>query len=204
MSPAMTADRAHALIRAGQLFHQRGWVPGTAGNLSFRTDEPDTIAITRSGTHKGELTPADIVAADLDGRPRNAGDRCSAETLLHCQLYRRFSGVGSVLHTHSIYATLLSRQRDRIVLEGYELLKALAGVETHDTTVVVPVLENDQDIPRLVRAVDDWLDREAAPHAYLIRGHGLYAWGERVEVARYRIEALEFLLECEYRRSEAR
>jgi methylthioribulose-1-phosphate dehydratase len=199
----MTADRAQALIRAGQLFHQRAWVPGTAGNLSYRIDA-STIAITRSGTHKGELTERDIVPAGLDGVPRNPADRCSAETLLHCQLYRRFEAIGSVLHTHSMWATLVSRARDSVVLEGYELLKALANVETHDTRVVVPVFENDQDIARLATAVDTWLDREVAPHAYLIRGHGLYAWGDTVDVARYRIEALELLLECEHRRSEAR
>jgi methylthioribulose-1-phosphate dehydratase len=199
----MNEGRVKALIGAGQLFHQRGWVPGTAGNLSFRIDAT-TLAITRSGCHKGELTAHDIVAVDLDGTPRNVGDRCSAETLLHCQLYRRFASVSSVLHTHSVWATVMSQARDHFVLRDYELLKALSAIETHETTVTVPVFENVQDIARLARAVDEWLEREPAPHAYLIRGHGLYTWGESVEVARYRIEALEFLLECEYRRSGAR
>lgn len=200
----MDSDRVQALLRAGELFHQRAWVPGTAGNLSFRIDA-STIAITRSGCHKGELSERDIVTADLDGRPREAGVKCSAETLLHCELYRRFANVGSVLHTHSVWATLVSRQRkEAVVLEDYELLKALSGVDSHQVAIRVPIFGNDQDIPRLARKVASWLDVEPAPHAYLIAGHGLYAWGETIEIARYRIEAIEFLLECEHRRSDGR
>ena len=194
----MSSERVAELIRAGQLFHQRGWVPGTSGNLSFR--DGDGFAITRSGCHKGELTAPDIVLAELDGRPRDPGDRCSAETVLHSQLYQRLPYVCAVLHTHSMWATQASMMRDTIVLAGYELLKALRGVTTHDVAVEIPVFDNEQDMARLSRAVDAWLDRTPAPHAYLIAGHGLYTWGETIEIARYRVEALEFLFECEQRR----
>jgi methylthioribulose-1-phosphate dehydratase len=192
-----------ALIRAGQLFHQRGWVPGTAGNLSFRQPGEDSIRITRSGCHKGELREKDVVAVDLDGNVVDSSTKCSAETLLHCQLYRRFPAVGSVLHTHSVWSTLISGTRDVVVLQGYELQKALAGIETHEARIEIPVFENDQDIRRLSGVVGRWLDATSSPHAYLIKAHGLYTWGETVESARYRIEALEFLFECEQRRSQS-
>jgi methylthioribulose-1-phosphate dehydratase len=193
-----------ALIRAGQLFHQRGWVPGTAGNLSSRTPGEQTIRITRSGCHKGELHDRDFVAVDLEGSVVDPGTKCSAETLLHCQLYRRFSAVGSVMHTHSVWSTLVSASRDVVVLHGYELMKALSGIATHEERIELPVFDNDQDIRRLCGVVDRWLDATPAPHAYLIRAHGLYAWGESADLARYRVEALEFLLECEQRRSQPR
>lgn len=184
------------LVEAGRLFHARGWVPATAGNFSVRVDAR-SLAVTVSGRHKGELGRADFMRVDLNGRALDQGKRSSAETLLHCQLYRREAAIGAVLHTHSPASTVLSRAHDSIRLEGYELLKILDGIQTHETAVEVPVFDNDQDIARLSRVVEAHMGTGQALPAYLIRGHGLYAWGRTVDEARHRVEALEFLFECE-------
>jgi methylthioribulose-1-phosphate dehydratase len=184
-----------ALVAAGRFLHGRGWVPATAGNFSVRLDAK-SLAVTVSGRHKGELTTADFMRVGLDGRALGKG-QSSAETLLHCQLYRHDGAIGAVLHTHSPAATVLSRAQGTIRLEGYELLKILEGIKSHETTVEVPVFENDQDIARLARVVEAHMRTGRANHAYLIRGHGLYAWGRSVDEARHRVEALEFLFECE-------
>lgn len=169
----------------------RGWVPATAGNLSVRL-AADRIAITRSGPHKGFLAAGDIMQVDLDGRALTDA-RPSAETGLHCQIYRDMPGVGAVLHGHSPAATAVSRAvEDCIVLEGFELLKAL-GQPTHAARVTVPVVDNDQDIGRLAARVGPLLGD--AP-GYVIRGHGVYVWGDDMERALWRLEALEFLLAC--------
>ncbi len=188
--------KVEALAEAGRLFHSRGWVPATAGNFSFRVDAK-TAAVTVSGRHKGELAPDDLMRVDLQGRSRDKGRKSSAETLLHCQIYRRFPDAGAVFHIHSPASTVLSRRCDNLRLEGYELLKILEGIETHETAVDVPVFENDQDIARLATVVEAHMNTGRARHAYLIRGHGLYTWGRTVAQARYRVEALEFLFECE-------
>lgn len=185
-----------ALIAAGRFFHARGWVPATAGNFSCRAGAA-SILVTASGCHKGELTARDFLRVDLAGATRDRRRRASAETLLHCQIYRRLPEVGAVLHVHSPASTVLSRQCDNLRLADYELLKILEGIETHATTVDVPVFENDQDIARLAAVVDAQMAGGRARHAYLIRGHGLYAWGRSVAQARHRVEALEFLFECE-------
>ena len=184
------------LIAAGELFHRRGWVPATGGNFSARLPD-DKMLITASGWHKGELKDEAFLIAGLDGRPDDASRKASYETLLHCQLYAFDPGIGSVLHTHSTANTVLSRRHDSIRLSGYELLKLLPGIQTHAATVEVPVFENDQDIPRLAARVDAWMKHHPGVPAYLIAGHGLYAWGDNVAQARYRVEALEFMFECE-------
>jgi methylthioribulose-1-phosphate dehydratase len=195
-TPGIPKAALSAVIDAGRLFHSRGWVPASAGNFSVRLDAK-TLAVTTSGRHKGELTAADFMRVDLQGRPLDKGKRSSAETLLHCQLYRHAGATGAVLHTHSPASTVLSRRHDSIRLENYELLKIFEGIQTHETAVEVPVFENDQDIARLSRVVDAQMSTGRAAHAYLIRGHGLYAWGRTVGEARHRVEALEFLFECE-------
>lgn len=192
----MHKDHIQALMDAGRLFHSRGWVPATGGNFSARLSVQQML-ITASGTHKGELSKDDFIAADLDGKPLNGARKASYETLLHCQLYRHDENIGAVLHTHSIANTVLSRRLDKIVLKGYELLKILPGIVSHTATVEVPVFENDQDIARLSATVDAHMKRASQTPAYLIAGHGLYAWGTSVKEARNRVEALEFMFECE-------
>ena len=187
---------AQAMIDAGALFHRRGWVPATGGNFSARLSS-ERMLITASGVHKGELKRADFLVADMDGRPLEAGRKSSYETGLHTQLYRHDPSVGAVLHVHSIANTVLSRRQDRIVLTGYELLKLLPGAPDPAARIEIPVFGNDQDIARLSARVDAHMKEEMKVPAYLIAGHGLYAWGDNVAQARHRVEALEFMLECE-------
>jgi methylthioribulose-1-phosphate dehydratase len=195
-SATQIADYTQAMIDAGRLFHSRGWVPATGGNFSARLS-PDRVLITASGGHKGELNADGFLIADLDGKPLDSTRKASYETLLHMQIYRHDSSVGGVLHTHSIANTVLSRRLSEIRLADYELLKLLPGINTHDAEVIVPVFANDQDIARLAAKVDAHMKQHPETPAYLIAGHGLYAWGASVAQARHRVEALEFMFECE-------
>jgi methylthioribulose-1-phosphate dehydratase len=188
---------AEALAEAGRRMDARHWVPGSAGNLSARIGA-DTVAITRSGVHKGRLNAAtDIIAVDLNGAALVEGQKPSAETLLHCQLYRLFPSLGAVLHGHSVAATVLSQHGD-IVFSHYEIIKAF-GFPTHEVDVALPVYANDQDITRLAALIEPDLITDL-PIGYVIAGHGAYAWGANVEHAFWRLEALEFLLTCELER----
>lgn len=191
-------QRAEELVAAGRFLYQRGWVPATSGNLSARMAD-GRIAVTVSGRHKGFLTPGDIMITDAHGKSLD-GRRPSAETLLHVQIYRRFPDIGAVLHPHSVNATLLSRLvKGELVLQDYELLKAFAGIDTHEGSVRVPILPNDQDIARLATLVNARMEEYEILHGYLIAGHGFYTWGRSVEDALRHVEAFEFLFECEMR-----
>jgi methylthioribulose-1-phosphate dehydratase len=189
---------ASSLIAVGRWFDAQGWVPATAGNFSARLPG-GLVAITRSSVHKGQLTNADIITVDLDGRATDPAQRPSAETLLHCGIYRRFSDAGAVLHGHSLANTVLSRLAgDSLRLAGYELLKVFPGLQTHDAEIHLPVFDNDQDMARLQAVVDAAWDKTGTiVPGYVIRGHGTYVWARDVDAARHRFEALEFLLRCE-------
>lgn len=195
----MTQDfeqAARALADAGRQLYQQGMVPATSGNFSSRL-EVDRIAITVSGCHKGHLAADDIMIVDLDGRSLD-GRRPSAETALHTQIYKRFDDAGTILHPHSIHATLLSRLLSApLKLRDYELLKAFPGITTHDASLLVPVFDNDQDVDRLATNVDAWMETAGPVHGYLIRGHGFYTWGESVADAMRHVEAFDFLFKCE-------
>lgn len=200
----LETDQIHELIEACRQIYARGWVPATSGNFSVRAGE-NRIAITVSGKHKGRLTPADLMMIDSTGNGIDTTLKPSAETGLHTSLYRRYGNAQCVLHVHSIPATLVSRQAgSELVLQDFELLKAFEGIHTHDTHVIVPVFENDQDIDRLSARVDAYLDEYDAVYGYLIRGHGLYTWGSSIAVAMRHLEAFDFLFECYLRELQSR
>ncbi|WP_137886860.1 methylthioribulose 1-phosphate dehydratase [Pseudomonas sp. 2FE] len=197
----MTANReqlAQEIIEAGRFLYGRGWSPATSSNYSARLSVHEAL-LTVSGKHKGRLGMDDLLATDLAGNSLEAGKKPSAETLLHTQLYAWKAEIGAVLHTHSVNATVLSRLTagDHLVFEDYELQKAFSGVSTHESKVVVPIFDNDQNIARLAGKVQPWLEANPDCVGYLIRGHGLYTWGPSMSDALRQIEAFEFLFECE-------
>ena len=189
---------AEELCRVGRRFDERGWVMGTSGNFSAVVDrDPLRFAITPSGSFKGELQPGDILEMDEQLATIPAGGpRPSAEALLHVEIVR-VRGAGAVLHTHSIWSTLLSDVHagsGGFAIEGYEMLKGLEGVRTHEHREWLPIVENDQDVPRLAAAAAAALERHPAAHGFLIRRHGLYTWGADLREAVRHVEILEFLL----------
>ncbi|HEY0198475.1 MAG TPA: methylthioribulose 1-phosphate dehydratase [Rhodanobacter sp.] len=176
-----------------------GWTPATSSNFSTRVDA-DHAAITISGRHKGRLGRGDIMLIDLHGNAVGTDARPSAETALHTQVYRRWPQIGAVLHTHSRAQSVASRYfaADGVIrLQGWELQKAIAGYDTHESVLEIPVFPNTQHMPELVANVDAWLNAGKPLHAYLIDGHGIYTWGRDMAEAYRHLEALEFLLGCE-------
>jgi methylthioribulose-1-phosphate dehydratase len=194
---------ARAFREIGRDFHTRGWVLGTSGNFSaVLSRQPLKLLITASSVSKGDIRPADVLAVGASGGPvgksgNRSGLRPSAETALHVAVVQS-QGAGAVLHTHSVWSTMLSElySAERgLRFSGFEMLKGLEGVRTHEHAEWVPILENDQDIPALARRVETVMKQSPAIHGFLLRGHGLYTWGDDLAQARRHVEILEFLLE---------
>ncbi len=196
---SLFAKRAQEIVAAGKFLYARGWSPATSSNYSARLDDAHA-AITVSGRHKGELNVDDIMVVNLAGEAVLSNQRSSAETLLHTYLYQAKPAVGAVLHTHSLAATVLTRHltgKSALVFNDYELQKAFSGQVTHEHSLTIPIFENTQDIDALAQEADAYLQAHPEAPGYLIRGHGLYTWGETMAVCLRHIEAMEFLLACE-------
>jgi methylthioribulose-1-phosphate dehydratase len=193
------AEIGAALARAAQGFHARGWLLGTSGNLSAVIQhEPLRLAMSPSGVDKGELTADQLLTIDEQARVVSShSGKPSDETLLHLQIVKD-RGAGAVLHTHSIWNTILSdlyANEGGVTIAGYEMLKGLQGVRTHEHAEWLPIIENSQDMPALAESVSQVLHQNPTAHGFLLRRHGLYSWGETLAQARRHIEILEFLLE---------
>src|SRR6266545_1247607 len=124
-------DLASQLAEVGRQCYARGWALGTSGNFSAVVrSNPLTLAITTSGVDKGLLEPSDIVEIDVGGRVVRGSGTPSAEATLHLAIVRS-RGAGAVLHTHSIWSTILSEAAGDapggggLAIDGYEMLKGL-------------------------------------------------------------------------------
>jgi len=191
------AELAAQLAEIARECYARGWALGTSGNFSAVVNRnPLRLAITTSGVDKGTLSVGEIVEIDEHGKVVAGSGRPSAEASLHLAIARA-RGAGAVLHTHSIWSTILSdaATEDGLALEGYEMLKGLDGVGTHEHREWLPILDNTQDWAAAVPQVEAILTEHPQAHGFLIRRHGLYTWGRDLAEARRHVEILEFLFE---------
>jgi methylthioribulose-1-phosphate dehydratase len=193
------------LAEVGRRFYDRGWVLGTSGNFSAVVSKrPLRLAITPSAAHKGTLSGSDFLLVGPNGRAAGSSrSKPSAEALLHLEVVQA-RGAGCVLHTHSVWSTILSDLHAHdagLAITGFEMLKGLDGVPTHEHLEWIPIVGNDQDMPKLASVVKGVLKRHPRAHAFLLHRHGLYTWGRSIAEAERHVEILEFLLETTGRRS---
>lgn len=192
------------LAEAGQEFYRRGWVLGTSGNFSaLLARKPLRVVVTASGMEKGKLDETNFLELDDDAEILQGFGKPSAETLIHLTIYRFMPKARSILHTHSVWGTILSDhffEQGAIEISGYEMLKGLAGVTTHEHTERVPIVENSQDYVALAHVIENVIRENKGIHGVYLRRHGLYTWGETVAEARRHVEIFEFLFEVLGRR----
>lgn len=187
------------LTEAGRVFYERGWARGASGNYSvLLSRKPMRLCITAAGNEKGALDETNFLELDDDAEILQGFGRPSDETLLHLTIYRLRPRARCILYSQTPAGIALAEKNfvdGAISLHGYEALKGLSGVVSHEHTERVPIIENAADQIALSHVIENVLVETADIHAIYIRRHGLFAWGETVSEARRHIETLEFLFE---------
>ena len=189
---------SNELSKIGAVFYSHGWVMGTSGNLSaVVSEDPLILAITGSGLDKGYLEQNQIILIDQNENVLHGKYKPSAETALHITLVKEIS-CRAVFHIHSPWSTVLSKIHEKnggLWIEGYEMLKALDGIKTHEHREWLPILQTSQDMDALSQELKEVLRNSPRAHGFMLSGHGLYAWGKSTQEAKRHVEGLEFLLE---------
>lgn len=199
MNDAAPTSPTAELAETGLDFYRRGWARGAGGNFSvLLARNPMRLCITAAGNEKGTLDETNFLEIDDDAEIVQGFGRPSDETLLHLTIYRLRPRARCILYSQTVWGTVLSDRRavdGSIQLSGYEALKGLAGVTTHDHTEHIPIIENSADQIALSHVIENVLIESREIHGIYIRRYGLYAWGETVEDARRHTEIFEFLFE---------
>lgn len=182
----------------------RGWFPGTSGDLSARVGEytPDEVyfAITSSSKDKAMHTPEDFLFVDAAGEAcETTSLKPSRESLIHAKIYR-MTGCSAIFHVHSVFNNLISEyygDQGFIPVQGNELIKEL-GIWEENAAIEIPVLPNYLDITSIAKLVPRAIHSDIP--GFVLRNHGIYAWGNSIWEAKRHLEAFEFIFELEYRR----
>jgi methylthioribulose-1-phosphate dehydratase len=187
------------LTDTGREFYRRGWARAASGNFSvLLARKPLRLCITAAGNEKGTLDETNFLELDDDAEILQGFGRPSDETMLHLSIYRLRPKARSILYSQTVWGTLLADRYfvdGSITVHGYEVLKGLSGVKTHEHTERIPIIENSQDQIALSHVIENVLLENPLIHGIFVRGHGLYSWGKTVEEARGNIEIFEFLFE---------
>lgn len=193
----MSVDLRTDLIVAAKHFYDRGWMVGTAGNLSARLED-GSFWITASGRQKGKLTETDFIRINLDGailEQPHPDSRPSAETSIHLAVYNSFPEAQACYHVHSVEANLVSRLAagDAVSLPAIEMLKGL-GVWEENPQVSMPLFANYLSVPKIAQEICEvfTLSPPKVP-ALLIRDHGVTVWANSPAAAYNYIEIVEYI-----------
>ncbi len=186
----------HDLVNAAKYFHDRGWMWGTAGNLSARTSDT-SYWVTASGKSKGELCTDDFIHMQLDGTWEASieGNKPSAETSIHHAIYSLYPEANACYHVHSVEANLVSNftAEPQIQLPPLEMIKGL-GIWEENPICHLPLFDNHLSVPKISQEILDRfsITKPEIP-ALLIRNHGITVWATSTQNARNSIELIEYI-----------
>ena len=161
-----------------------GLVVGTAGNVSVRLDPMsgcDLMAITPSGASYDTLTHEDIVVTDYEMEPVEGDLPPSSESLLHVGIYRRRYDVQAIVHTHSIYSSVLA-------VSGIDLPPVIDEVGVY---VGGAVRVSEYGFPGTPELADNVCEALAGNKAAFIANHGAVAVGKNLEEALFICQLVE-------------
>jgi len=190
-----------ALVEIAHDFHARGWMAGTAGNLSARADD-EHFWITASGKPKGRLDESDFLLVRVkDGaivERGGADDKPSAETSIHRAIYELFPAARACLHGHVVEAAVAADRAKQgaknLRLPAIEMIKGF-DIWQQNPKADLPLFENVLDVARIADDIRRRFRKTApAVTALMVRAHGPTVWGASPQQAYNRFEVLEFIL----------
>ncbi len=174
-------------------FYQLGWASGTGGGISIR--QRDQIYMAPSGVQKERLEPQDIFVLDQTGEVvQNPGTdfKVSECQPLFMNAYR-LRDAGAVLHSHSLNAMAATLIYDSTFkVSNLEMMKGIQGVgvfESHE----VPIIANTAREADLANSMAAAIKAYPEANAVLVRGHGVYVWGETWAQAKTQAECYDYL-----------
>ena len=171
----LSADEVRAqVLHVAKAIHAAGLVVGTAGNVSGRMPDADTVCMTPSSMPYETMTIHDLVIVDLDGnKVGDTGGSPTTEKVLHLDCYKQYPEVGGVVHSHATYASMFALVREPIPAAIEEVVVYIGGD--------IPVCEyQTTGTDELGKAVAARLgDRSAA----LVANHGLVCVGKHAQDA---------------------
>jgi L-ribulose-5-phosphate 4-epimerase len=189
-------DLKKRVCKANIRLFSSGLVTSTFGNVSGIDRKSSLVAIKPSGVQYDKLTYKDIVVIDLEGNKVEGRLNPSSDTKTHLELYRNFSDIGGVAHTHSTYATAWAQAKRAIPCFGTTHADFFYGEVPCTGVINDSSISRDYELETGKLIVDTFKSKDYhSVKAVLVACHGPFSWGEDAEEAVRISIALEKLAE---------
>ncbi len=176
----MKAKKAmkYDICLANQELPKRGLVLYSWGNVSIVDREENHLIIKPAGVAYEDLNPELMNVVGLGGENLEGENKPSVDTPIHCELYRAFGGICSIVHTHSTYATIWAQAGRAIPVLGTTHADYFNGPIPCARMPIVEEVTHEYEINTAKTIIECFVNRdpEAVPGC-LVSGHGVFTWG---------------------------
>lgn len=205
-------SKTHELLKLVSLIKElntKGHNVATSGNYSLKfQDQNNEAYISESGIDKSQFCINNLFEININSFNATKEDckskKPSDETPLHMMIYSVIK-FGCVLHSHFLESLIFAKlhyNQKIIEISGLEMIKAFKGLKSHEDTIRVLMVENSQDIYALASKMKSHLEEIKNCYALLLKGHGIYVWGENVDSAKRHLEAYQYIFQYLIRERE--
>lgn len=194
----MLEELKEKVLKANLLLPELDLVKFTWGNVSEIDRENGIIAIKPSGVDYENLTADDIVLVDLDGNIVEGKLRPSSDTATHIELYKAFSDIGGVVHTHSEWAVSWAQSGRGIPCYGTTHADCFYGEIPCTREMTDEEIESAYEKNTGIVIAETFMKRNIDPMAVpgvLCVNHGPFSWGKNGHDAVHNAAVLETVAE---------
>jgi L-ribulose-5-phosphate 4-epimerase len=198
----MLENLKHQVYKASLRLVEQGLVIYTWGNVSTIDRASGLVVIKPSGVSYEEMIPADMVVIDLEGNIIEGNLKPSTDTNTHLVLYKNFTQIGAILHSHSEYATCWSQAGRGIPPLGITHAHFFNGEIPCTLPLSLEQVEEDLEYETGEMIVRTFLSRGIDPMripGVLVYGHGPFCWGKDVSSAFDHTVVIEKVARMAYR-----
>jgi L-ribulose-5-phosphate 4-epimerase len=182
------------VLKANLLLPLHGLVSFTWGNVSGIDREQNLVVIKPSGVPYDQLKEGDLVVLDLNGNIIEGNLRPSSDTSTHLALYKTFSTIGGVVHTHSPWATSWAQSGRSIPALGTTHADYFYGTIPITREMTKEEINGDYELETGKVITETFLSQNINPMfvpGVLVRNHGPFSWGKDADNAVHNAVVLE-------------
>ena len=189
----MLEELKQQVLEANRLLPKYGLVTFTWGNVSGIDREKGLVVIKPSGIEYGEMDIDDLVVVDMEGHQVEGHNKPSTDTPTHLVIYKAFSEIGGIAHTHSIYATSWAQAGRDIPCYGTTHADYIYGSIPCTRSMTKNEIEELYEENTGHMIVDLFLEKGKNPMEIpaVCRNHGPFTWGRTPREAVYHTVVLE-------------